>query len=227
MILILSNSLLTITLNDSPQSNNNYNDNLTKIYYDNDGTTTTITNTTTTTDNIKLLSSSSSSNHNYPTTKQPNREDNKLLLQQAIIANKETESRNNKQLRIDNNQSDLIEYNDSFNISESDYYHLPTIIKSHQLERDDDGTNNGSSSATMEKPLPRQELDDAMEHGLKAMQVLLEIKEPQWYRMGLYLGDDEPGRRVADFGTPRTKAVQQLSSLGYAAVEAAKRIAET
>ena len=32
----------------------------------------------------------------------------------------------------------------------------------------------------------KRELDDAVEHGLRAMQELLEVKEPKWYQMGEY-----------------------------------------
>ncbi|XP_063915826.1 chorion peroxidase-like isoform X2 [Zophobas morio] len=72
----------------------------------------------------------------------------------------------------------------------------------------------------------KRELDDAVEHGLRAMQELLEVKEPKWYQMGLYLDADEPARHVANFGAPIKKALE-LSKFGYASVQAAKKIAES
>lgn len=40
---------------------------------------------------------------------------------------------------------------------------------------------NGSKIATK---LEKRELDDAVEYGLKAMEELINVKEPQWYKMG-------------------------------------------
>ncbi|KAK9883783.1 hypothetical protein WA026_001978 [Henosepilachna vigintioctopunctata] len=69
----------------------------------------------------------------------------------------------------------------------------------------------------------QREIDDAADLGLSTMRELLDVKEPMWYRMGLFLDKDDPASRVANFGKPNRKALG-LSRYAYATLEASKAV---
>ncbi|XP_014234958.1 peroxidase-like [Trichogramma pretiosum] len=72
--------------------------------------------------------------------------------------------------------------------------------------------------------LPSQrDLDDAADFGIQAMNDLYSTTEPKLYEMGLFLKADEPARYLAAFNEQSDDA-RQLAKLGYASIEAAKRI---
>ncbi|KAF2896233.1 hypothetical protein ILUMI_09939 [Ignelater luminosus] len=71
----------------------------------------------------------------------------------------------------------------------------------------------------------QKEIDEAVEYGLKRMHDLYFVKEPELYRMGLFLEKNHPGYFLASFRTPNEKALR-YARYGYAAVQAKTRLAE-
>ncbi|EFA05698.1 chorion peroxidase isoform X1 [Tribolium castaneum] len=101
---------------------------------------------------------------------------------------------------------------------ESDYF------DKNDANKENESDDNGKSESY--NKIDKRELDDAVDYGIRAMQELIEVKEPKWYKMGLYLDAKEPAHYVANFGAPIKKAIE-LSNFGYASLEATKRLAET
>lgn len=62
---------------------------------------------------------------------------------------------------------------------ESDYFDKNKANK----ENESDDNNKSESYSKIDK----RELDDAVDYGIRAMQELIEVKEPKWYKMGKLL----------------------------------------
>ncbi|CAH1135684.1 unnamed protein product [Ceutorhynchus assimilis] len=71
-----------------------------------------------------------------------------------------------------------------------------------------------------------RDISDAVEYGLRALEELVQIKEPLLYKLGLSLNENDPAARVANFGAPTNPKAILLSQFGFATLEASKRIAE-
>ncbi|XP_028127877.1 heme peroxidase 2-like [Diabrotica virgifera virgifera] len=74
--------------------------------------------------------------------------------------------------------------------------------------------------------LEHQNVDEAVKYGLDTVENLLSIKEPLWYKMGLFLNTHHPASKVAEFGKPNKRA-QKLSNFGMASLEATRKIIES
>ncbi|XP_030762974.1 peroxidasin homolog isoform X2 [Sitophilus oryzae] len=73
----------------------------------------------------------------------------------------------------------------------------------------------------------KKRTNNAISFGIKSLENLVKVKEPTWFKQGLYLKEDHPAVRVAHFGAPRNKKAVLLARYGYAALEAAMKIAES
>ncbi|XP_008203085.1 myeloperoxidase [Nasonia vitripennis] len=71
---------------------------------------------------------------------------------------------------------------------------------------------------------PREEdLIEAADYGIQAMNELYYVKEPKLYSMGIFLSPDNPARYVAAFNE-QTEEAKHLAKYGYAALEAARKL---
>ncbi|XP_060521832.1 myeloperoxidase-like [Cylas formicarius] len=73
----------------------------------------------------------------------------------------------------------------------------------------------------------QQEVDQAVEDGMELLRNLVQIKEPLWYKQGLYLDETHPATRVAKFGAPMNRKAIALSNMGYAMLEATQRLVQS
>ncbi|XP_014215502.1 peroxidase-like [Copidosoma floridanum] len=84
-------------------------------------------------------------------------------------------------------------------------------------------TLEGMAGPRASYPEPREEdLIEAADFGIRAMNELYDLKEPRLYKMGLYLRPDNPARFVAAFNDQSEEA-RQLARFGYAALEASTK----
>ncbi|RZC43164.1 chorion peroxidase-like, partial [Asbolus verrucosus] len=150
-----------------------------------------------------VLTDRTNDNDTHNLTKFELRRKESDYLENSTTTNKEKESIG--QLFDDSNNTDLAK----------------TVQSESHLK-----TNRPDGKEKKSDEVHKRELDDAIEYGLKAMQELLEVKEPHLYKMGLYLDENDPASHVAAFGAPTKKAIE-LSKIGYASIEASKKIAES
>ncbi|XP_074027515.1 uncharacterized protein [Leptinotarsa decemlineata] len=80
--------------------------------------------------------------------------------------------------------------------------------------------STGDSSIEISK------IDEALKFGIHSAETLINVQEPLWYEMGLYLDKDHPASKVADFGKPNRKALE-LSKYGFATLEASRKVAQS
>ncbi|XP_050311070.1 chorion peroxidase-like isoform X2 [Anthonomus grandis grandis] len=73
--------------------------------------------------------------------------------------------------------------------------------------------------------IEQREIDDAVDHGVRLLEELVKVKEPLLYKLGYTLKSDNPASKVANFGAPTSRRAILHSRIGYAMVEASKRIA--
>ncbi|KAL1495005.1 hypothetical protein ABEB36_010496 [Hypothenemus hampei] len=73
----------------------------------------------------------------------------------------------------------------------------------------------------------QKEISDAMDHGIRSLNELIEVKEPYLYKLGFFLNEHEPAAKVASFGSPKSPRAHLISQIGYATLEASKKLAES
>ncbi|XP_072381923.1 myeloperoxidase-like [Diabrotica undecimpunctata] len=96
------------------------------------------------------------------------------------------------------------------------------IYREHQRVFEDQKSRNLFEKNTLE----HQNVDEAVKYGLDSVENLLTIKEPLWFKLGLFLNKHHPASKVAEFGKPNKRA-QKLSNFGMASLEATRKIIES
>ncbi|KAH1025178.1 hypothetical protein HUJ05_009955 [Dendroctonus ponderosae] len=81
-------------------------------------------------------------------------------------------------------------------------------------------------SEEIDLEVEKRDIANAVEHGMRALEELVKIKEPLLYKLGLFLGNNDPAAKVANFGKPSSSKAVYLSQIGYATLEASKKISE-
>ncbi|CAG9826224.1 unnamed protein product [Diabrotica balteata] len=96
------------------------------------------------------------------------------------------------------------------------------IYREQQRVFEDQKSRNLFEKNTLE----HQNVDEAVKYGLDTVENLLSIKEPLWFKLGLFLNKHHPASKVAEFGKPNKRA-QKLSNFGMASLEATRKIIES
>ncbi|CAG9812565.1 unnamed protein product [Phaedon cochleariae] len=103
---------------------------------------------------------------------------------------------------------------------------LPSKIVSSISSKYANNSEKPKLRTTEDYVMDSDQIDGAVRYGFESLENLLTVKEPIWFKMGLYLHANHPASMVANFGKPNERALE-LSRFGYATVEASRKIAES
>ncbi|KAJ8664263.1 hypothetical protein QAD02_005925 [Eretmocerus hayati] len=134
----------------------------------------------------------------------------------VVSANNSTEPGSSKIIKFSNRTIDRLTTHNKSSIRYAEVDKESTGISSNPS-----GVKSKQDDDTEFEPRV-EDLVEAADFGVQAMEDLYTVKEPELYSMGLYLSSDNPARYVAAFNHLSDEA-KQLTRFGFAALEATRR----
>ncbi|GLV44597.1 uncharacterized protein CBL_13471 [Carabus blaptoides fortunei] len=156
---------------------------------------------------------------------------NGTISSQHVNVNINNETRTSVQSSLHGLMRNISKKEDEKSSVEMDYDVLPTASSysdldkmEHRLSQDSLFLNSKDKTESngFDTPEPR-EVEEAADYGLRMMNELIRVKEPELYRMGLWLERDDPAGKVASFNAPNPQALR-LARYGYASLQASTKL---